>query len=57
MKKMYRGWFISRDPLDKYKCNAVKGKEKIIGTENDVLREIDQRAFEELKELVRGGKQ
>lgn len=49
MKKMYRGWWISRDPLDKDKCNAVKGKEKIIGTEEQVRREIDRREFEELK--------
>lgn len=52
MKKIYRGWYISHDPLDKTKYNAVKGKEKIIGTEEQIRREIDRRAFEELKKFL-----
>ena len=29
MKKIYRGWFISKDPFDPEKFQAVKGKERI----------------------------
>ena len=49
MKKIYRGWYISRDPFDKEKFQAVKGKERIVGTEEQIRHEIDRRTFEEMR--------
>lgn len=48
MKKIYRGWWIST--IDKEQMQAVKGKERIIGTEQQIKCEIDRRRFEEMKE-------
>lgn len=50
MKKIYRGWQISRDPIDKDKFQAVKGKERITGTIEQVQHEIEKRALKEMKE-------
>ena len=47
MKKVYRGWWIST--IDKEQMQAVKGKERIIGTEQQIKCEIDRRQFEEMK--------
>lgn len=49
VKSMYRGWYISRDPFDKEKLRATKGNESITGTEEELQREIDHRAFEEMR--------
>ena len=49
MNRVYRGWFISKDPLNKDQLQAVKGKEVIIGTIDQIYREIDRRALEEAK--------
>lgn len=49
MKKIYRGWFISKNPFDPEKFQAVKGNERIIGTEEQIQREIDIRAFKEME--------
>ena len=49
MQKIYRGWYISRDPFDKEKFQAVKGKERIVGTEEQIRHEIDRRTFEEMR--------
>lgn len=49
MKKAYRGWYIGRDPFDKEKLRAVKGNESITGTKEELRREIDQRALEEMR--------
>lgn len=49
MKKIYRGWYISRDPFDKEKFQAVKGKERIVGTEEQIRHKIDRRTFEEMR--------
>ena len=49
MKKIYRGWYISRDPFDKDQLQAVKGKERIVGTEEQIRHEIDRRTFEEMR--------
>ena len=47
MQTIYRGWFISQKDED---YMAVKGKEKIIGPIEKIRREIDMRAFEEMRE-------
>lgn len=52
MKKAYRGWHISRDPFDKEKLQAVKGKERITGTAEQLQRVIDERALEELRKEI-----
>lgn len=49
MNRVYRGWFISKDPLNKDQLQAAKGKEIIIGTIDQIYREIDRRALEEAK--------
>lgn len=49
MNRVYRGWFISKDPLNKDQLQAVKGKERIVGNEEQIRREIDRRALEEAK--------
>lgn len=51
MQKIYRGWYISRDPFDKDRLQAVKGKERIVGNEEQIRREIDRKAIEEMREL------
>lgn len=50
MKKIYRGWFISKDPFDPEKFQAVKGKERITGTAEQTQRAIDSRALKEMEE-------
>lgn len=49
MKKIYRGWWLSN--IDKKQVQAVKGREKIIGTREQVQREIDKRALDELRKF------
>ena len=49
MNRVYRGWFISKDPLNKDQLQAAKGKEIIIGTIDQIYREIDRRALEDAK--------
>ena len=49
MNRVYRGWFISKDPLNKDQLQAAKGKEVIIGTIDQIYREIDRKALEEAK--------
>lgn len=50
MKRVYRGWSISRNLIDPEKFHAVKGKERITGTAEQIQKEIDRRALEELRE-------
>ena len=47
MKKIYRGWWIST--INKEQMQAVKGRDRIIGTEQQIKCEIDRRQFEEMK--------
>ena len=49
MKKIYRGWWISRDYFNPDKLQAVKENERITGTEEELQREIDRRALEETR--------
>lgn len=49
MNRVYRGWFISKDPLNKDQLQAAKGNEIIIGTIDQIYREIDRRTLEEAK--------
>nr|DAO47362.1 MAG TPA: Protein of unknown function (DUF3319) [Caudoviricetes sp.] len=49
MKKVYRGWYISKDFFNPDKFQAVKGNESITGTKEELQREIDHRAFEEMR--------
>lgn len=49
MNRVYRGWFISKDPIIKGQMKAVKGRESIIGTIEEIVKEIDQRAIKETK--------
>ena len=49
MNRVYRGWFISKDPMTKGQMKAVKGRESIIGTIEEIVKEIDQRAIKETK--------
>lgn len=49
MKKMYRGWWISKDYFNPDKFQAAKGNETITGTEEELQRAIDQRALEEMR--------
>lgn len=48
--KIHRGWHISRDPFDKEKFQAVKGKERITGSAEQIIQAIDRRALEEMKQ-------
>lgn len=50
MKKIYRGWFISKDPFNPEKFQAVKGNERIIGTAEQIQRAIDNRALQDINE-------
>ncbi len=47
--KTYRGWRISRDPFDKTRFQAVKGKERITGSAEKIIQAIDRRTVEEMK--------
>ena len=49
MKKIYRGWYISKEPIEKGLMQAIKGKERIVGTEEQIRHEIDRRTFEEMR--------
>lgn len=47
--KIHRGWYISRDPFDKDRFQAVKGKERITGSAEQIIQAIDRRTLEEMK--------
>lgn len=47
--KKHRGWYISRDPFDKDRFQAVKGKERITGSAEQIIQAIDRRTLEEMK--------
>lgn len=47
MKRLYRGWWVST--IDKETYQAVKGCNRIIGTYDQIQREIDRRALEDLR--------
>lgn len=49
--KIYKtySWHISRDPFDKNRFQAVKGKERITGNAEQIIQAIDRRAMEEMK--------
>lgn len=48
MNKIYRGWLISTVDKKKGTFKAVKDREAIIGTMEQIQREIDRKALEEL---------
>lgn len=50
MTKIYRGWWISTIDKKENTYKAVKGQESIIGTKEQIIREIDRKALEELRE-------
>lgn len=50
MTKIYRGWWISTVDKRENTYKAVKGQEIIIGTKEQIIREIDRKALEELRE-------
>lgn len=49
MKRIYRGWYISRDPFDKDRLQAVKGKMRITGSIEQIIRTIDKWALDEMR--------
>ena len=49
MNKIYRGWFISTLEKRYNTYKAVKGQEIIIGTQEQIMREIDRKALEEIR--------
>ena len=49
MKKTYRGWYISRDPFDKDRLQAGKGKMRITGSIEQIIRTIDKWALDEMR--------
>ena len=48
MKKTYRGWYISRDPFDKDRLQAVKGKMRITGSIEQIIKLIDEWTLNEM---------
>lgn len=48
-KSCYKGWYISKDLFNKDAFQAVKGKEWITGTIEQIKYEIDKRLLEEMK--------
>jgi len=54
MNKIYRGWYLSStgdlDECGSKVYKAVKGKEVIYGTLNNIKLEIDQRVLKEMRE-------
>ena len=48
MNKIYRGWLISTVDKGKGTFKAVKDREAIIGTMEQIRREIDRKALEDL---------
>ena len=49
MNKVYRGWLISTIDRDKGTFKAVKDREAIIGTMEQIQREIDRKELEEVR--------
>ena len=49
MDKIYRGWLISTVDKKKGTFKAVKDREAIIGTMEQIRREIDKKALEEMR--------
>lgn len=49
MNKIYRGWLISTVDKKKGTFKAVKDREAIIGTMEQIRREIDRKALEEVR--------
>lgn len=49
MNKIYRGWLISTADKEKGIFKAVKDREAIIGTMEQIQREIDRKALEEVR--------
>ena len=47
--KMHRGWYISRDPFNKDRFQAVKGKERITGSAEQIIQAIDRRTLKKKK--------
>lgn len=50
MNKIYRGWLISTVDKEKGTFKAVKDREAIIGTIEQIQREIDRKVLEETRE-------
>lgn len=49
MNKIYRGWLISTVDKEKGTFKAVKDREAIIGTIEQIQREIDRKVLEEVR--------
>lgn len=49
MNKIYRGWLISTVDKEKGTFKAVKDREAFIGTMEQIRREIDRKALEEVR--------
>ena len=47
MKKIYKGWYISCDPFDRKQLQAVKGKMRITGSAEQIIKAIDEWALNE----------